>query len=287
MKAKRILVKISAVLLVVAIVVVSVVYYVLQTSVSYGKYPFSYETGMLRTIDGKYIFDSGSSGTIFSERNAKYRRIGRAKSTDCNGVSVQSPYYYISQIEVQPNLWIKNIFCSIAPLRDTYTDNKLSGILGMDVISRANWHFSFKDSVLDIMDLHQIMNVPYSAVELQYYRRKYPLVSVKIEDFMVDSVLIDFGCFRDFCFTTEYIQRVLKQHPSIRPQKDSVNGSFSSQKVKTYQFNKLRVEDMCFLNLTIDEFTKNLIGGAFFSRFDHLFWDSRHKKVYLWNEEEK
>ena len=50
-----------------------------------------------------------------------------------------------------------------------------------------------------------------------------------------------------------------------------------------YSFDNLSVNNYKMDSVNVIEGVKNAIGLEFMRRFDHLFWDSRHPKVYLWN----
>ena len=70
----------------------------------------------------------------------------------------------------------------------------------------------------------------------------------------------------------------------VEPKQELISGLLGQQQVDVFKYDTLYVNDKQYSNVRIDGGERNLIGLGFMRRFDHLFWDSRHRKVYLWNE---
>lgn len=292
MKAKCIPVKILAVFLVAATAVVSVVYYftfVPHTSVPYGKYPFRYETGMICTVDGKYIFDSGAQLTYVADSVHGKTVMGAAISVDGNKKRRFVPLCYMSKLDLFPGFGVgKLVFVNKAPLL-SYSDKNdgTNGIIGMNILCRANWHFSFRDSFFESMPLDREMQIPSHAIALSYDRNLRPKITVTIANQRYDNILIDMGCNSDFCFEAPVLKNIMtKTHPQ-KIAEDTSFCMYSFCESMSYAFERLDIFGKAYQNIDMHESKINHVGMKFLSRFDHLFWDSRHRKVYLWNEEEK
>ncbi len=254
--------------------------------VSYGKYGFQIKEGFVVLDKSGFKFDSGCSSSYLNPDTLQsfkgFDIIAHINISDANGVIKEYPLYYFRKIKTEENFVIKNMVAY--PCNGTV--NGLS-VLGMDVISAANWHFCFKDSCVDVFHVGQTTHVPMSAICLSYEQTKNPLISLTIGEKCFGHGLLDMGMVDwDICLADSAFSSLLQV---CAPENSIVDTSFSLNSyklVKTCTFDSLRIFDSMFANVSVRCGVKNLIGMDFFRRFEHMFWDSGHKKVYLWNDEE-
>ena len=99
-------------------------------------------------------------------------------------------------------------------------------------------------------------------------------------------VLVDMGSTMDFCLIKSNLSKCHKKG-HFQTSITNVDGLLGSESLNMCTFDYLWVDTGLYQNVSINEGKRNLVGMRFLSRFDHLFWDGRHRKVYLWNDEEK
>ena len=259
-------------------------------SISYGKYPMQvWNSAILTEGDDVYSFDSGALRTVFKKKVPGQKLVGATLVTDCNKKHRITPLYYMPGIELSHGFQVRRFFFNRVEFhaQASKTQKLKAGIIGMNIIRKANWHFSFRDAFFETLPLNRQIAIPSDAMVLSYDNNKRPLTTLVIENQKYEDVLIDMGCDEDFCFNSLNLTHITN---SIGPQQiseSSRSGVFSSKKEIFYLFDSVHVLGKIYQNISIHESNYNLVGLGFLSRFDHLFWDSRHKKVYLWNEEEK
>ena len=286
---KKAMIILSAALLAMSVALFMVCAYT-AGSISYGKYPMQIRNSLLLTAgDEVCLFDSGALRTVFKSKIPGQKLVGATLVTDCNKKHRIAPLYYVSGIELSHGFWVRRfVFNRVAFHAQASEPQKLSvGIIGMNIIRKANWHFSIRDSFFETLPLDRSMSIPSDAVVLSYDNNKRPLTTLVIEHRKYEDVLIDMGCDKDFGFSSLIMHSITnKVEPQYISQR-SQSGVFSSNKKMSYLFDSVYVLGKIYPNISMCESKYNLVGMKFLSRFDHLFWDSRHKKVYLWNDEEK
>ncbi|MBR4512249.1 MAG: hypothetical protein IKO59_05580 [Bacteroidales bacterium] len=236
--------------------------------------------------DTAFIMDSGSSCSFIFRCECKKKPVGVARVKDSNGRVKLLGFYFFKHIGLH-FIDIHNMF---APYYDTACeiDSSIIGTLGMDVISGSNWHFCFKDSTVEQYALNTPYPVPKKNLLLVYSKEKSPLTTLNIDGLLCHGLLIDIGCNIDLSLE----ENVLKKLSAQNFKADSGNGitrsTFSEKAVRNYMFDSININNNFYKKMEISErkFGPSLIGLSFFRRFDHMFWDSGRKRVYLWNDEE-
>ena len=164
--------------------------------------------------------------------------------------------------------------------------NKEESAIGMDVISTANWHFNFKNNIVNIIPTSETETIPTKNIAFSYTKTKDPLTNLYIGNFCFHDVLLDMGMKSwDICLSDTDILQLLNTYNPKDSAEVTSNGLNGSVQTMEYYFDSLNIEKEIYKNICIKKGKKNIIGIDFFRRFNHLFWDSKHKKVYLWNNE--
>lgn len=251
--------------------------------VSPGCFTFYFNKGIL--LDScDFMLDSGCSSSYLHSDSAHSSvnfKIGATITvTDFHNQQKVYPLYYTTRLCGNGRFSIRNIVYAKMP-------NHLGvekAILGMDVFQNANWYINFKDKKLTVMGLYESLSVKKNSICFSYLSTRDPMVSIQIGNSRIDSVLLDLGMAdNDLCLKPAALSVLLES--SSHFVMDSIDNYGMNGTIKTLRcnFDTIMVNHQVFDSVTVIQGSKNAIGLDFMRRFDHLFWDSRHKKVYLWN----
>ena len=256
--------------------------------VSYGRYGFHISSyGDLVLDKSGLSMDSGCSSSFLMPDSLKQFRLIDLKAVikmkDANGQIRDYPLYYLRNLQTADGFKVKNVV--VFPC---YSTDSVTSSLGMDVISAANWHFCFKDSCMDVIRRGRAYQIPERALCFSYERTKNPKTVLNVGDIRIDGCLLDMGMSDwDFCLTDSAISNVLQKDVPSDSVEENSYGLNSAATTIVYQFDSLNVMSKMFADVRIRKGVGNIIGMDFFRRFDHMFWDSGSKKVYLWDDVEK
>ncbi len=252
--------------------------WIFTSSVPKGKFDIDCSSGHL-LVDSIILFDSGSSRTLSNRKNIGVF-LGKTMSIDLYGSKKVKNLFFVFRY---PLFTFPIKFFSCASMEESHIESTVELLMGMNIIQRANWHFSFKDNYLEVMKRSEMVDIPMCAICWQYRNRLIPQIDMTLEGYKVDGILIDMGCNIDFCLKKNDVER-MESLSGIRGKYYNKNTVWSSKNVYCLQLDSFKVGNKIYPNVYIDEVPRNLVGLGFMRRFDHLFWDSKHKKVYLWND---
>ena len=269
-----------ATVLVVTTIIFLLGYFSLMTVIPKGKQNFRYINGHI-VLESNYIFDTGADISVLYEKEGLSLPVAATLISDIHKKKRLKPLYFVDRKLETQNAEI-HFICLIDSVFYR-PDKSVLGIIGMNVIQRANWHFSFRDSTIEALPLHTSIKIPKDALCLKYRNRLFPCTSIDIEGEKYRQILIDMGYSLEF-FLDEKNMKSIQKCRFVEPKQELISGLLGQQQVDVFKYDTLYVNDKQYSNVRIDGGGRNLIGLGFMRRFDHLFWDSRHRKVYLWNE---
>lgn len=233
------------------------------------------------TQDG-VIFDTGAQSSYISSNNIGFPIfLFPASVTDGDGNNKILPMYFTQYFEVNDKVKIKN-FTYISGFKN----NKFKAIIGMNVLSKLNILFLSTQNTLDIKSFDFKPQIPSSATILQYKDRISPKVTLRLDNVVIDDILIDTGFDSDLSIDEHYIEK-LKSNHSCDSMIRTNNTLFDTQKVKKIIFSELYINERLYKNIHVVQLKKRLLGSKFLKRFDKVFWDSKNLTVYMWNENEE
>ena len=158
----------------------------------------------------------------------------------------------------------------------------------MNIIKCANWHISFRDNVIEALPLTEKVTVPESHLVWNYANDDEPVTNdITIGRCKVRDVLIDMGCSGAFLLTQKALNNINDQVLLKEVASTCSKGFGEEKKIRIYTCDTIEICNVPCTQASFGQSERNIVGLNFMKQFDHLFWDSRHKKVYLWNEEEK
>ena len=233
------------------------------------------------TQDG-VIFDTGAQSSYISSNNIGFPIFLFPFSVnDGEGNNKILPMYFTEYFEVNDKVKIKNFAYFSGPI-----NNQFEAIIGMNVLSKLNMLFLSTQNTLDIKSFDFKPQIPSSATILQYKDRISPKVTLRLDNVVIDDILIDTGFDSDLAIDEHYIEK-LKSNHSCDSMISTFLTLFDTQTVKKITFSELYINERLYKNIQGLQQKKRLLGSKFLKRFDKVFWDSKNLTVYMWNENDE
>lgn len=233
------------------------------------------------TQDG-VIFDTGAQSSYISSNNIGFPFFLFPVSVkDGEGNNKILPMYFTQYFEVNDKVKIKNFAYFSGPI-----NNQFEAIIGMNVLSKLNMLFHSTQNTLDIKSFDFKPQIPSSATILQYKDRISPKVTLRLDNVVIDDILIDTGFDGDLAIDEHYIEK-LKSNHSCDSMISTFLTLFDTQTVKKITFSELYINERLYKNIQVLKQKKRLLGSKFLKRFDKVFWDSKNLTVYMWNENDE
>lgn len=255
----------------------------------YKGYFTNIEVGQIQLDDRPYfttqdsvVFDTGADFSFIPSNN-----IGSpiflflSSVTDGDGNNKILPICFTQNFEVNDKVKIKN-FTYISGFKN----NKFKAIIGMNVLSKLNMLFHSTQNTLDIKSFDFKPQIPSSATILQYKDRISPKVTLRLDNVVIDDILIDTGFDSDLSIDEHYIEK-LKSNHSCDSMISTFITLFDTHTVKNITFSELYINERLYKNIQVLQQKKRLLGSKFLKRFDKVFWDSKNLTVYMWNENDE
>lgn len=234
------------------------------------------------TTQDNVVFDTGADFSFIPSNNIGspiFLFLSLVYDEDGNNKIL--PMYFIQNFEINDKVKIKN-FTYISGFKS----NRIKAIIGMNVLSKLNMLFHSTQNTLDIKSFDFKPQIPSSATILQYKDRISPKVTLRLDNVVIDDILIDTGFDGDLAIDEHYIEK-LKSNHSCDSMIRTNNTLFDTQAVKNITFSELYINERLYKNIHVVQLKKRLLGSKFLKRFDKVFWDSKNLTVYMWNENEE
>lgn len=255
----------------------------------YKGYLTNIEVGQIQLDDRPYfttqdsvVFDTGADFSFIPSNNIGFPIfLFLSLVYDEDGNNKILPMYFTQYFEVNDKVKIKN-FTYISGFKN----NRFKAIIGMNVLSKLNILFLSTQNTLDIKSFDFKPQIPSSAIILQYKDRIRPKVTLRLDNVVIDDILIDTGFDGDLAIDEHYIEK-LKSNHSCDSMISTFLTLFDTHTVKNITFSELHINERLYKNIQVLQQKKRLLGSKFLKRFDKVFWDSKNLTVYMWNENEE
>ena len=255
----------------------------------YKGYLTNIEVGQIQLDDCPYfttqdsvVFDTGADFSFIPSNNIGFPIFFFFFSVyDGDGNNKILPICFTQNFEVNDKVKIKN-FTYISGFKN----NKFKAIIGMNVLSKLNILFLSTQNTLDIKSFDFKPQIPSSAIILQYKDRIRPKVTLRLDNVVIDDILIDTGFDGDLAIDEHYIEK-LKSNHSCDSMISTFLTLFDTHTVKNITFSELYINKRLYKNIHVVQLKKRLLGSKFLKRFDKVFWDSKNLTVYMWNENDE
>ena len=258
-----------------------------RTKITHTEFKLSDSEQFLMTDKG-YVFDTGANVSLLvdTQNMGSSHWLCPIFLIDSNLHYTLKSLYYGGRCQIGENLHILGfVFGTEKETVHSKVFPFIKGIMSMNIIHKANWLYSLKLQKAETFPLDSIVPVPDDVVTLSYRRHLRPLADLDINGHLLKNVLIDTG-FDEDLLLKDGTDATINLGEAI--QQDSVEriAINSKQMLLKKVFKSVRINSQSYQNLKVifGGNSRNLLGLGFMRRFDYLFWDSKHKKVYLWNE---
>lgn len=255
----------------------------------YKGYFTNIEVGQIQLDDRPYfttqdgvIFDTGADFSYISSNKIGFPFfLFPVLVNDGEGNNKILPMYFTQYFEVNDKVKIKNF-----AYFSGFKSNRIKAIIGMNVLSKLNILFLSTQNTLDIKSFDFKPQIPSSAIILQYKDRIRPKVTLRLDNVVIDDILIDTGFDGDLAIDEHYIEK-LKSNHSCDSMISTFLTLFDTHTVKNITFSELHINERLYKNIQVLQQKKRLLGSKFLKRFDKVFWDSKNLTVYMWNENDE
>ena len=255
----------------------------------YKGYFTNIEVGQIQLDDRRYfttqdsvVFDTGAQSSYISSNNIGFPIfLFPVSVTDGYGNNKILPMYFTQYFEVNDKVKIKNF-----AYFSGFKSNRIKAIIGMNVLSKLNMLFLSTQNTLDIKSFDYKPQIPSSAIILQYKDRITPKVTLRLDNEVIDDILIDTGFNDDLSIDEHYIEK-LKSNHSCDSMFSTIKTIFNTQTVKNITFSELYINKRLYKKINVVQRQGRLLGSKFLKRFDKVFWDSKNLTVYMWNENDE
>lgn len=223
-----------------------------------------------------YVFDTGANVTVIcSDTIPKNSIFSLSKNvTDIHGNKSHGKVYLLNHFKLG-ELETRFQTCMIKPKQYLFGD--VSGILGTDIINRANWCIDFKEKKImvgSIIPKHYDFMLEYNVKNNLYY------ADMKIGNLSVKDILIDTGYSRsDFVLEDKFRQTL----NGFEFSKTDTCFSFTNAKevYEIYSKSKCLLNDIYIEDVTFSfSANRNILGLDFFQRFSSVYIDSDNCRIY-------
>lgn len=223
-----------------------------------------------------YVFDTGANVTVICSDTIPGNSVFSISKdvTDIHGNKSRGKVYLLNHFKLG-ELETRFQTCIIKP--EQYLFGNVSGILGTDVISRADWCIDFKEKKImagSTIPEHCDFMLEYNVKNNLYY------ADMKIGNLSVKDIMIDTGYSRSDFVLEEKLRQSLK---GLEFTKTDTCFSFTNAKeeYKIYSKSECLLNDMYIENVTFSFSTnRNILGLDFFKRFSSVYIDSDKSKMY-------
>jgi len=255
-----------------------------RTKVTHTKFKLGDPEQFLMTDIG-YTFDTGANVSLLVDiKNAgTLYWLCPAIIIDSNLHPALGSLYYGDVCQIEENLHIFGfVFGTEKETVHGKTFSFIEGTIGMNVICKANWLFSLKTQRAESLPLDSTVAIPADAVTLSYRGHLTPMTDLDINGHHIKNVLIDTGL--DIDLTLDQTTSTIELGVQIR--QDTIESiGLNSKRIEVKKaFKSVNINSKSYQNVSVNFSNINLLGLGFMRRFDYIFWDSKHKKVYLWND---
>lgn len=255
----------------------------------YKGYFTNIEVGQIQLDDCPYfttqdsvVFDTGADFSYISSNKIGFPFfLFPVLVNDGEGNNKILPMYFTQYFEVNDKVKIKNF-----AYFSGFKSNRIKAIIGMNVLSKLNMLFLSTQNTLDIKSFDFKPQIPSSATILKYKDRICPKVTLRLDNEVIDGILIDTGFDGDLSIDEHYIEK-LKSNHSCDSMIRTNHTLFDTQTVKNITFSELYINERPYKNIQVLQQKKRLLGSKFLKRFDRVFWDSKNLTVYMWNENDE
>lgn len=258
-----------------------------NVSISYGKDDIVV-SGSLEV--GGFIFDTGSTHSVIFTDEANLpvgEFVSSNRISDVNNRGRILELYRIDSMQIG-TLRINNgefLIMNKESLPDILTDYK--GIIGMDIIDRANWYIDLPAEQITVMNKNSLISIPTDALSLDYNTENdLPETIVKVGNQVLRNIIIDTGSQGVLELLSSDIRELNRSYEATVKDTVMLSGLYSGiTKHPVLNYKSMPIDNSCVIDsLEIFEVMgERRMGFGFFKEFNHIFIDTQNQKIHLYN----
>lgn len=237
--------------------------------------------GNLLTTENGFVFDTGANASFISKKKTGFSLfLFPTIVSDTYNFRKILPVCYAHRLQINDAVAFER-FAFVAAPSTASGHEKYDAVIGMNLISKTNLYFSFVENTIDVLPLDSLFDVPPKAIVFEYKGTTKPTLSLKIDGLVIDDILIDTGFDNDLALDKDAITliKTASNHSSNLITNKTI---FASKKQIHYLIKNISIESRYYKDVAVIQSTRRLIGTRFFKRYNHMFWDSKNHKIYLW-----
>jgi|GEM_PF-654117 len=235
------------------------------------------------------VWDTGSASSVFFQDFAPWKIFWRSITVlDGYGHEALEWLYYSPSMKFDA-ITITNI--SYLLINEEKVSARIKnlntmGILGMNVISKANWLINLADSTLHIMNRkneYAVTDIP--KLSLTYREDRTPETTLTIAGIDINDVLIDSGSDVDMILLEKDIEQINYYFfPADTTTRTSSSLYAENILEKKYIYHNIAINGYTFDKLGIVQggSSRRLIGMGFFQKFDKVFLNTKKKEFQFY-----
>jgi hypothetical protein len=246
---------------------------------------FFYGKNSTKILIGKenIIWDTGATMTIFFQDIATHKnKICYIIIRDSERNWAAVPFYFSREVELA-SFTIKDVFYSIEAKENISPFMKkfgFGGILGMNIISQANWVIDFSEGSIQVVspkDTTLFNQKP--AFILSYKKTERPKATLTLQWVEIEDVLIDSGSDASIILCESDIEEINQYIQPIDTSNYQSAGLYSENKHIEYQhtYKDMNINGYKFDMLNIVQGPRRKIGMGFFRKFDKVYLNTEEK----------
>jgi predicted aspartyl protease len=240
-------------------------------------------------LNDSLLWDTGATTTVIYDERKTCEKIwfGYVLFFDTFYKARFRKLYYSSQFNPIDSLSIRQLCFLIA--KDIPKEMKYDyeiGLIGMNVISRANWIINFQSEQVDILShnkIYKTKNVP--QLIFKYEQKNRPETQLDFSVCKLENVLIDAGSDSELILLKSDIEIINKKYKPVDTLTATAYGMHSTSPIilNCYVYDSIVMNNVCFKNVEIVEGNvKRIIGFKFFKRFNAVFLNTKEKRFYFY-----
>ena len=235
------------------------------------------------------LWDTGAKHSLFFDKFTHQftkTKVGVTKITDYAFNTILDYLYFSSSVKLDNQIEIKNLFYNIIKETPNIQSLELDGILGMNVICKANWLIDFSNKTIQILSKN-IYHLPKDNYNfyLSYKKSKSPKVSIVVQGVEIEDVLVDSGFLRgELTLFKEDIEKINHIKPPVDTTSYNSKGLYENEMDEVqYTYDSLIVNSVSINSIQIIQSEhRRLIGLSFLKRFNSIYLDTKAKRFYFY-----
>jgi hypothetical protein len=241
----------------------------------------------VNNVSLKLLIDNGATNTVLFKKILKPKELIKLNSKnieDKEFVIYGSKKTIDISVKIDSKIKKSSIYVlQMDSLSDDIKALGFDGLLGRDVLSQFNWHFDYTSGVATPLDKNKELPIQknnFFAIDF-FGTNADTIKSVKINNFLINNILIDLGCN---C-------HVLASNSICKEELFQISKSYTINDVNTVNkyhlsFDTLSIANELLKNIPIEcqiesLNKKNVIGNLFFNIFDEVYFDYSKKQILI------